>query len=163
MRSCASYVMRSLTWALNVAHSHRLSTLSLCLESLRNRTPSNLKLHHISKHPSKKMFLAGRWFQLANGVLCFSTPKHNGKSGTVFMKFYFNQSNGFRVLEMIKMWNVKGWQHTETCMLLRSYPCYHGNCTLLRVSSYVNYIQYRNMFVSKDVPTNSCQIFTVST
>jgi hypothetical protein len=25
----------------------RLSTLSLCLESLRNRTPSNFKLHHI--------------------------------------------------------------------------------------------------------------------
>ena len=103
MRSCASYVMRSLTWALNVAHSHRLSTLSLCLESLRNRTPSNLKLHHISKHPSKKMFLAGRWFHLANGVLCFSTPKHNGKSGTVFMEFYFNQSNGLRVLVMLSM------------------------------------------------------------
>ena len=34
------------------AHSHRLSTLSLCLESLKNRTPSNLKLHHISKNPS---------------------------------------------------------------------------------------------------------------
>jgi hypothetical protein len=29
----------------------RLSTLSLCLESLRNRTTSNLKLHHISKNP----------------------------------------------------------------------------------------------------------------
>ena len=27
----------------------RLSTLSLCLESLRNRTPSNLKLHHIGR------------------------------------------------------------------------------------------------------------------
>jgi hypothetical protein len=35
-----------------VAHSNRLSTLSLCLESLRSRTPSNLKLHHISKHLS---------------------------------------------------------------------------------------------------------------
>jgi len=35
-----------------VAHSNRLSTLSLYLESLQNRTPSNLKLHHISKHPS---------------------------------------------------------------------------------------------------------------
>jgi hypothetical protein len=38
--------MRPLTWALKevhpvgfVAHSHRLSTWSLCLESLRNRTP----------------------------------------------------------------------------------------------------------------------------
>jgi len=28
------------------------STLSLCLESFLNRTPSNLKLHHISKNPS---------------------------------------------------------------------------------------------------------------
>ena len=30
----------------------RPTTLPLCLESLRNRTPSNLKLHHIGKNPS---------------------------------------------------------------------------------------------------------------
>jgi len=39
-----------------VAHFHRLSILSLCLESLRNRTSSNLKLHHISKNPSYNFF-----------------------------------------------------------------------------------------------------------
>jgi hypothetical protein len=27
--------------------------------------------------------LAGRWVLLANGTLCFNTPKHNGKSGTI--------------------------------------------------------------------------------
>jgi len=56
--------MRPLAWALKevdfVAHSHRLSTLSLCLESLWNRTPSNLKLHHISKNPSSKKIFAER-------------------------------------------------------------------------------------------------------
>jgi hypothetical protein len=57
-----------------VAHSNRLSTLSLCLESLRHRTPSNLKLTHISKNPSKKDEAP-----LPNKALC--TPKHNGKSG----------------------------------------------------------------------------------
>jgi hypothetical protein len=29
-----------------------------------------------------KKKLAGRWVPLANGTLCLSTPKHNGKSGT---------------------------------------------------------------------------------
>ena len=29
-----------------------------------------------------KRFVAGRWAPLANGALCLSTPKHNGKSGT---------------------------------------------------------------------------------
>jgi hypothetical protein len=28
------------------------------------------------------MFLVGRWALLANGALCLSTPKHNGKSDT---------------------------------------------------------------------------------
>ena len=67
-----------------VAHSHILSTLSLCLESLRNRTPSNLKLPHMSKHRSWKE-MAGIFPPpvLVNGSLCFSIPKHNGKSGTV--------------------------------------------------------------------------------
>jgi hypothetical protein len=66
--------MRPLTWALkeiDLVVLHRQSTLLICLESLRNRTPSNLKLHHISKNPSLKKKLAGRW------------AKHNGKSGTV--------------------------------------------------------------------------------
>ena len=31
----------------------------------------------------KKNILAGRWASLANGALCLSTTKHNGKSGTV--------------------------------------------------------------------------------
>jgi len=73
--------MRPLTWALKEVDPvdlHRQSTLSLCLESLRNRTPSNLKLDHISKNPSYKKNLTGRWDPLANG----GTPKHNGKSGT---------------------------------------------------------------------------------
>jgi len=26
--------------------------------------------------------LAGRWAAMANGALCLSTPKHNGKSDT---------------------------------------------------------------------------------
>ena len=47
----------------------RLSTLSLCLESFRNRTPSNLNFGR-KMHP------------LVNGALCLSTHKHNGKSGT---------------------------------------------------------------------------------
>ena len=63
-------------------YSHRLSTLSLCLESLRNRTSSNLKLHHISKNPSN-IFFGRKMGPLANGALCLSTPKHNDKSGTV--------------------------------------------------------------------------------
>jgi hypothetical protein len=66
-----------------VAHSNRLTTLSLCLESLRNRTPSNLKLHHISKNPSQKTF--GQEDEppsLDNEALCLSTPTHNGKSDT---------------------------------------------------------------------------------
>ena len=64
------------------AHSNRLSTLSLCLESLRNRTPSNLKLHHISKNPPQNFFWQEDEAPLANEALCLSTPKHNGKSGT---------------------------------------------------------------------------------
>jgi hypothetical protein len=59
MKPCASYVMMPLTWALKEVDPvdlHRQSTLSLCLDPLRNITPSNLKLHHISKNPS---FLAG--------------------------------------------------------------------------------------------------------
>ena len=28
------------------------------------------------------MYLVGRWAPLANGALCLSTHKHNGKSGT---------------------------------------------------------------------------------
>jgi hypothetical protein len=46
-----------LTWVLkevNLVGLHRQSTLSVCLESLRNRTPSNLKLYHISKNPWQK-------------------------------------------------------------------------------------------------------------
>jgi hypothetical protein len=49
-------------------------------------TPSNLKLHHINKNPSKKKIdrkIAP--LPLANGSLCFSTPNYNGKSGTVYM------------------------------------------------------------------------------
>jgi len=34
-----------------VRHTYNI-IMSLCLESLRNRMPSNLKLHHISKNPS---------------------------------------------------------------------------------------------------------------
>ena len=44
-----------------VEHSHRLSTISLCLESLRNRTPSNLKLQNsIVKKNDRKMGPAGQ-------------------------------------------------------------------------------------------------------
>jgi hypothetical protein len=57
-----------------VAHSHILSTLSKCLESLRNRTLSNLKLDYISKNPSKNCF--GRKIPPPG------TPKHNDKFGT---------------------------------------------------------------------------------
>ena len=67
-----------------VTHSTRLSTLSLCLKSLRNRTPSNLKLYHIKAKIHRNYFF---WQEdevpLANEALCLSTPKHNGKSGTV--------------------------------------------------------------------------------
>jgi hypothetical protein len=38
---------------------------------------------HKQKFIVKKKKLAGRW--LANGALCLSTPKHNGKSGTDYM------------------------------------------------------------------------------
>ena len=41
--------------------------------SLRNGTPSNLKLHHISKNPSKKLFWQEDEALLANEALCLST------------------------------------------------------------------------------------------
>jgi len=52
--------MRPLIWALKEIdpgglHRHTpvdYELLSLCLESLRNRMPSDLKLHHINKYPS---------------------------------------------------------------------------------------------------------------
>jgi hypothetical protein len=40
---------------------------------LRNGTPSNLKLHHISKNPSKKLFWQEDEALLANEALCLST------------------------------------------------------------------------------------------
>jgi hypothetical protein len=106
--------MRPLTWALKevhpvgfVAHSHRLSTWSLCLESLRNRTPTNLKLNHISKNP---------WQEdkphLANGALCLSTRKHNGKSGIECMIVTRNHINvllTFNTNIMVLLMNFPMW------------------------------------------------------
>jgi hypothetical protein len=38
----------------------------------------------IAPHKQKSIgfLLAGKWAPLPNGILCLSTPKHNGKSGT---------------------------------------------------------------------------------
>ena len=66
-----------------VAHSNRLSTLSLCLESLRNRHAFKFKIAPHKQKSIVKFFWAGRWGPpLANEALCLSTPKHNGKTGT---------------------------------------------------------------------------------
>jgi hypothetical protein len=45
-------------------------------------------LHLISKNPSQKQIVAGRWAPLTNGALCLSISKHNGKSGTVSTYWY---------------------------------------------------------------------------
>ena len=71
--------MRPLTWArkeVDPVGLQRQSTLSLCLESLRNRTPSNLKakIHRNS-------FL----WQMGQRGPVLNTPKHNGKSGTGYI------------------------------------------------------------------------------
>ena len=84
--------MRPLTWALkevDLVGLHRQS-------GIRNRTPSNLKLHHISKNPSQKYFF---WQEdgapLANGALCL---KHNGKSGTEGWDSILNRFNPAKCL-----------------------------------------------------------------
>ena len=61
--------MRSLTWALKELNSVGLHRQS----DIRNRTPSNLKLHNRSKHPSNFVCWQEDGPPLANGVLCLST------------------------------------------------------------------------------------------
>jgi hypothetical protein len=85
-----------------VAHSHRLSTLSLCLESLQSRTLSNLKLHH----KIHRKFFSDRNMPpppLANGALCLSTPKHNGKSGRTGTTERFLT---YREHDILPLWSI---------------------------------------------------------
>ena len=60
-----------------VAHSNRLSTLSLCLESLRNRYAFKFKIA-----PHKQTSIVN------NKALCLNSPKHNGKSGTACFIYF---------------------------------------------------------------------------
>ena len=62
MRPCASYVMRPLTWALNVAYSHSLPTMSGIAPK------QNAFKFKITLHKQKQ-----------------DTPKHNGKSNTAMV------------------------------------------------------------------------------
>jgi len=80
--------MRPLTWALKEVDPVDYQLLSLCLESLRNRMPSNLKLQITFKQKSivkKKNWQEDAPPPLDNKVVCLSTPKHNGKSDTAAM------------------------------------------------------------------------------
>ena len=66
--------MRPLTWALKEVDPVDYQLYHYYLESLRNRTPSNLKLHHTSKNS----YLWQEDVPWSTGPVL----KHNGKSGT---------------------------------------------------------------------------------
>ena len=85
--------MRPLTWALKEVdpvdlhrqsgiHAHEIQE-QLKYYAILGQTCTLRKIHH-------PFFLAGRWGPLANGSLCLSTPKHNGKSGTVHQVLTFH-------------------------------------------------------------------------
>jgi len=53
-------------------------------------------LRYIRSDIAKKK-LARRWASLANGALCLSTPKHNGKSGTACLSLRYDKEEKTRL------------------------------------------------------------------
>ena len=98
-----------------VAHSHRLSTQSLSLESVRNRTPSNLNLHHTNKIHRKKCWQedAPLWPTGPCALVHLSTMLN-----LVLYIYIYTNRQGTRLLLFIK----KSALYFLFCKLIKSQP-----------------------------------------